>query len=142
MLFPLELPSGPNPPLILDNQNAHAGDVVSRKRSIPDSKSVGRSSIVPYRRGEDFRTRHRRRLATSLERETEVRRWCVKHGMTLRITNDGHHWQITDGVFLAEWWPSSAKLVIGKCWHAGIHCHDYTQVLKVIQDSCEKLRRS
>lgn len=60
---------------------------MSRKRSIPDSKSAGRSSIVPYRRGEDFRTRHWRRLATSLEQEAEVRRWCVKHGMTLRITN-------------------------------------------------------
>ena len=44
---------------------------MSRKRSIPDSKSAGRSSIVPYRRGEDFRTRHWRRLATSLEQEAE-----------------------------------------------------------------------
>jgi hypothetical protein len=35
-------------------------------------------------------------------------------GTTLRITNEGHHWQIADGGFLAEWWPSSAKLVIGK----------------------------
>lgn len=32
--------------------------------------------------------------------------------------------QITDGSFLAERWPPSAKLVIGKCWQDGIHCHD------------------
>jgi hypothetical protein len=114
--------------------------VVSRKRSIPDSKSVGRSRIVPYRRDEDFRTRHWRRLTTNLEKQAEVRQWCAQHGLTLRVTNDGHHWQITDGAFLAEWWPSSAKLVIGKRWHAGIHCHDYSQVLKVIQDTYKKLR--
>src|SRR2546430_4225434 len=53
-----------------------------------------------------------------------VRRWCGQRGLTLRITNEGHHWQIADGGFLAEWWPSSAKLVIGKKWHDGIHCHE------------------
>ena len=53
----------------------------------------------------------------------------------MRITNEGHHWQITGGSLLAEWWPSSAKLVIGKKWHDGIHCHDYKQALKIIEDS-------
>jgi len=55
----------------------------------------------------------------------------VVTGLTLRITNEGHHWQIADEGFLAEWWPSSAKLVIGKKWHDGIHCHDYKQALKL-----------
>jgi hypothetical protein len=113
---------------------------VSRKRSIPDNRSAGRSRIVPYRRGEDFRTRHSRRLRTNLEQEADVRRWCEERGLTLRITNGGHHWQITNGVFLAEWWPSSAKLVIGKRWHAGIHCHDYRQALRVIEDSFKERR--
>jgi len=100
---------------------------MSRKRSIPDSASAGRSRIVPYYRGEDFRMRH-------------VRRWCWQRGLTPRITNEGHHWQIADGGFLAEWWPSSAKLVIGKKWHDGIHCHDYKQALKVIEDFYRKKR--
>ncbi len=42
------------------------------------------------------------------------------------------------GGFLTEWWPSSAKLVIGKKWHDGIHCHDYKQALKVIEDFYRK----
>ena len=109
-----------------------------RKRSIPDSKSVGRSRIVPYLPNEDFRTRHRRRLTTNLEQEADVRRWCAQRGLKLGITNDGHHWQITDGLFLAEWWRSTAKLVIGTRWHTGIHCHDYSQVLKVIQNTYGK----
>ncbi len=44
------------------------------------------------------------------------------------------------GGFLTEWWPSSAKLVIGKKWHDGIHCHDYKQALKVIEDFYRKQR--
>jgi hypothetical protein len=63
-----------------------------------------------------------------------------KPTLTLRITNEGHHWRIADGGFLAEWWPSSAKLVIGKKWHDGIHCHDYKQALKVIEDFYRKKR--
>ena len=87
---------------------------MSRKRSIPDRISAGGSRIVPYYRAEDFRSRHSRRLTANLEQEA---RWCQQRGLTLRITNEGHHWQITDGGFVAEWWPSSAKLVIGKHWH-------------------------
>jgi hypothetical protein len=113
---------------------------MSRKRSIPDSVSAGKSCIVPYHPGEDFRMRHARRLSANREQEANVRRWCEQRGLTLRITNEGHHWQITDGGFLAEWWPSSAKLVIGKKWHDGIHCHDYKQALKVIEDFHRKKR--
>ena len=114
---------------------------MSRRRSIPDSVRAGRSRIVPYYHGEDFSTRHARRLSANLKQEADVRRWCDERGLTLRVTNEGHHWQITDGRFLAEWWPSSAKLVIGKKWNDGIHCHDYKQALKVIEDLCGKQRR-
>ena len=113
---------------------------MSRKRSIPDRISAGGSRIVPYYRAEDFRSRHSRRLTANLEQEAKVRRWCQQRGLTLRITNEGHHWQITDGGFVAEWWPSSAKLVIGKRWQDGIHCHDYKQALKIIENSYRKRR--
>src|SRR5215813_9313209 len=113
---------------------------MGRKRSIPDSKRAGRSRIVPFYRGEDFRTRHARRLATNLHQEADVRQWCDQRGLRLRITNEGHHWQITDGAFLAEWWPSSAKLVINRRWHDGIHCHDYQQALKIIGESYKQER--
>ena len=97
---------------------------MSRKRSIPDSVTAGRNRVVPYRRSEDFRTRHACRLRANLEQKANLRQWCEQRRLTLRIPNEGHHWQITDGSFPAEWWPSSAKLVIGKRWHDGIHCHE------------------
>ena len=71
---------------------------MSRKKSIPDSVSAGRSRIVPYYRGEDLRMRHARRLlSANREQEANFRRWCGQRGLTLRITNEPHHWQITDG---------------------------------------------
>jgi hypothetical protein len=73
---------------------------MSRKKSIPDSVSAGRSRIVPYYRGEDFRMRHARRL--SAKQDANVRRWCGQRGLTLRIIDEPRHWQITDGGFLAE----------------------------------------
>lgn len=106
-----------------------------RKRSIPDRASAGTGRLVPYRCVEDFRTRHVRRLLNAnLEHEAEVRHWCEQNGLKLRITNEGHHWQIFNGGFLAQWWPSSAKLVIGKRCRDEIHCQDYKQVLKRIGD--------
>ena len=111
---------------------------MSRKRSIPDIVTAGRSRIVPYRRGEDFRTRHTRRPRANLEQKANLRQWCEQRGLTLPITNEGHHWQITEGSFLAEWSPSSPKLVIGKRGHDGIHSHDYRQALKVIADFYRK----
>src|SRR5579862_3225734 len=77
---------------------------MGRKRSIPDRVKAGKSRIVPYYSGEGFRTRHARRLSSNLKQEANVRRWCKQRGLMLRITNDGHHWQFTDGYFLAEWW--------------------------------------
>ena len=112
---------------------------MSRKRSIPDS--VSPAGAVSCRTTEaGLQNAPWRRLSANLEQEANVRRWCGQRGLTLRITNEGHHWQIADGGFLAEWWPSSAKLVIGKKWHDGIHCHDYKQALKVIEDFHGKKR--
>ena len=111
---------------------------MSRKKSIPDRVRAVRSRIVPYQRGEDFRTRHARRLNANLVQEANVRRWCEQRGLTLRITNHGHHWPIAGRSFLAERCAFSAELVIGKKWHDGIHCHDYKQVLKVIEDFHER----
>ena len=108
---------------------------MARKRGIPDRTSAGRSSVVPYKRGENGSDRHSRRLNTNSRYETAVRQWCVEHGFEVCITNHHHHWQMRKGTFLAEWWPSSAKLVCNKKWREGIHCHDYQQALKVIERS-------
>src|SRR4029077_10662174 len=69
--------------------------LMSRRRSIPDAVRAGKNAIEPCRRGEDFRTRHARRLSANLDHEATVCRWYQQRGLTLRITNEGHHWQIT-----------------------------------------------
>jgi hypothetical protein len=44
--------------------------------------------------------------------EPQVRAWAEQHGCSLRVLNNGHHWLIEKPGFVAEWWPSSAKLVL------------------------------
>jgi hypothetical protein len=77
-----------------------------------------------------------------LRHQSVFREWCQQLGLACRITNGGHHWQVTKGSFLAEWWPSSAKLVINKLWHDGIHCHDYKQAFEIIQKACSSQSQS
>lgn len=52
--------------------------------------------------------------------------------MTLRICNQGHHWIFERPGFFAEWWPSSARLVLFHKYDAGIHAHDHAQVMREI----------
>jgi hypothetical protein len=112
--------------------NLHTGDVGDGSKEI-DSRSSARRQEPhrTYRHGEHFKARHARRLDANLEQEVKVREWCRQRGLTLRITN---------GNFLAEWWPSSAKLVIGKSWLHAIHCHDDKQTPDVIEDFYRKQR--
>jgi hypothetical protein len=103
-----------------------------------DKRKAGRSAIVPFIPGEDTGDRHARRLGANLLNEQAAREQAIALGLTLDILNDGQHWRFsgTDNfarVFLAEWWPSSAKLVINKQWRRGIHCHDWQQVIAEIK---------
>lgn len=98
-----------------------------------DRKSIGKSSIVPFVRGEHPKQRHDRRFNAALELQNHVKDWCEKNNVILKINNEGHHWIFTKTNFIAEWWPSSAKLIFNKQWKNGIHCHDYSQVLALIE---------
>ncbi len=106
---------------------------VSRKR-FKDRYKVGKSSIVPYIQNEGWSERHSRRKQCAAENEKSINEWCHKYGWTMRISNQGHHWIfITNTHKMIEWFPSSGKLVIGKQWDKGIHCHDYRQLLKIFR---------
>lgn len=59
-------------------------------------------------------------------------------GLTLDVMNGGQHWKIRKEGFVAEWWPSSAKLVVNKHWQNGIHVHDYKQVLSVLREELKR----
>jgi len=92
-----------------------------------DKKKAGNSKIVPFIPGEHYADRHARRLQTNLSAEAVVRSWADENGLRLRINNAGHHWIFDRPGFFAEWWPSSAKLVINRQYQRGIHVHDWTQ---------------
>ena len=59
--------------------------------------------------------------------------WCSRYEIELTVTNDGHHWKFEREGKLAEWWPSSAKLVFDKHWKRGIHCHDIEQLKNALK---------
>lgn len=116
---------------------------MARKR-IKDKGSVGRSELIPYINGEAGGDRHQRRLGRNLQDETKVRQWCDAHNIRLDIKNYGQHWILDcgpsanqrdccNGRLIVEWWPSSAKMVIGKHWTRGIHVHDWMQLTRYIE---------
>lgn len=111
-----------------------------RKRGRPTHKGMGRSDIVPYRHGEHWRDRHERRLMTNLNRREYVDEFCQIFDVTLKVKNRGHHWIFErydfgrDRTLLAEWWPSSARMVFDKNWNDAIHVHDHDQATQLLVD--------
>lgn len=93
-----------------------------------DTKSLGRSQIVPFKPGEEWYSRHARRKAINLNHADELKAWCDANGWKFEVKNNGHHWIFKKGSTVIEWWPSSAKLVKNKQWGRGVHCHDYEKV--------------
>jgi hypothetical protein len=63
---------------------------------------------------------------------TGAEQWCLERGLSLSISNEGHHWKLQGTTLLAEWWPSSAKLVFDKQYERGIHCHDIEQLTRLV----------
>ena len=104
-----------------------------KRHRFRDRTKAGRSRAVPYREYEDRTKRHDRRLAVNLANQHKVEAWCMKRGITLTVSNEGHHWIFRGGKKMAEWWPSSAKFVVDKRWPAGIHVHDYQQAMELVE---------
>lgn len=98
-----------------------------------DTRTLGKSQIVPFKRDEDWHSRHARRMNANLNHADELKNWCGEHGWRFDIKNEGHHWMITKGKTIVEWWPSSAKLVKNKQWGRGYHCHDYLKVIEFLE---------
>ena len=94
-----------------------------------DIRSLGKSKLVPPLHGETASQRHERRLLANLRNDWKVKDWCSQNGVTLKITNDGNHWKFEKVGFVAEWWPSSAKLVFQCRYTKGVHAHDWEQVI-------------
>lgn len=99
---------------------------------ISDARSLGRSRDVPYIYGEPAKTRHDRRKEAALLHQGRVKQWCDNRGVTFTLGNDDHHWSFRKGKERADWWPSTAKLVLNQRWNEGLHCHDAAQMLRVL----------
>ena len=99
-----------------------------RRRRFSDVASVGRSALVPFDPSETPDQRHERRLKANLERYDDLRDWCKQRGIQCCLSNNGHHWRFVRLNTLVEYWPSTAKLVVGKRYDRGVHCHDWEQL--------------
>ena len=105
---------------------------MSKRDRYNDVRSAGRSDVAPFVGWQGHQGRHSERMDTALRFRDVMEQWCQAHGLKLTIHNEGHHWKMTNGVLLAEWWPSSAKLVFDKKWANGIHCHDVEQLATLV----------
>jgi len=98
-----------------------------------DVNGMGKSAIVPRIKGEPPQHRHRRRLLVNAQEGwVPVLAWCRAQGVTVTRHNEWHHWKFVYGKRVAEWWPSSAKLVFDKLWQRGVHTHDYQKVIQAL----------
>jgi len=114
-------------------------------------RKAGHSAVVPFRPCEGVFERHYRRKDVAWRLHRAAGEWCAEHGIRMTVHNAGHHWTfawvcseeelLSRGVILetvrqkrrhclAEWWPSSAKLIFDKLWRGGVHCHGWLQVQK------------
>ena len=107
-----------------------------KRKSYNDVATLGPSDLVPFQVGEEAKDRHATRLSIALSLQGVVEDWAKRNGFTLRISNGGHHWKLT-GPFIAQWWPSSAKLVFGNGWPDGVHCHDVEQLATLVGKKLE-----
>ena len=97
-----------------------------------------KSSPPPYRRDrrvlspEEYKKQRReRRMERTARLEEQARVWAEGHGCSLRVLNDGHHWLFQKPGFMAEWWPSSAKLAVNRDYGSDIHAPHWADVVAV-----------
>lgn len=107
---------------------------MSRRTRRPDASSLGRSERVPFTPGELAADRHARRLDAAVRDRAQLEEWLAARGMHLRVGNDFQHWEIRreSGATVLDWWPSTAKAVVGRRWGSGVHCHDTDQLRRLI----------
>lgn len=108
---------------------------MSRRKRFRDRKHAPGVPEIQKQGGEGWKRRHSRRLHFNLNRQPVMEEWCERAGVTITVTNEGHHWQFVRGEVIVEWWPSSAKCVINKNWRQGIHTHDVGQLQLILQEA-------
>lgn len=74
------------------------------------------------------RQRRQRRVDRNLDVSREAKARADRRGFTLRVLNEGQHWLFQKPGLVAEWWPSSAKLVLNRDYDHDQHAHHWPQV--------------
>ena len=49
-----------------------------------------------------------------VRRRGTVEKLAAEYGYTVRILNDGQHWEFRRGVAMLEWWPSTGATTVNK----------------------------
>src|SRR5437667_12414283 len=80
------------------------------------------------------RRRREQRLERTSHQEAQVREWAERYGCSLRVLNDGHHWLLQKPGFMAEWWPSSAKLAVNRVYDRDYHAPHWADVIVVLEE--------
>jgi len=94
-------------------------------KSSPPPSRHNRRVLPP----EEYKKQRReRRLERTSRLEAQVRAWAEQHGCSLRVLNDGHHWLLERPGFVAEWWPSSARLAVNREYGRYIHAPHWAEV--------------
>jgi hypothetical protein len=99
-----------------------------------------KSSPPPRRRERRFllpeeykKQRRERRMERTSRLEAQARVWAERYGCSLRVLNDGHHWLFQKPGFMAEWWPSSARLAVNRDYDRHIHAPHWAEVLTELE---------
>ena len=107
-----------------------------RKRNrYPDQSTSDVAPAVQHNPQEGYKARHGRRLEFNLAAQDEAKKHCQEQGIELRVHNHGTHWQfihLRSGKRV-DWWPSTAKMILGQQWKQGKHVHDWKQALVEVE---------
>jgi hypothetical protein len=99
-------------------------------KSSPSPRRRDRRVLAP----EEYKKQRRERRMERISRlEEQVRVWAERHGCSLRVLNDGHHWRLQKAGFMAEWWPSSARLAVNRDYGRHIHAPHWAEVLTALE---------
>lgn len=64
-----------------------------------------------------------------------MKAFCEARDLELSIRNENQHWIVSRNKFVAEWWPSTGRVVINKRWNnpsffAPGNVHEFIKFLK------------
>lgn len=88
---------------------------------------------MPYDPHEETEKRHARRAQAAHNHLPILKQYCEVQGWRIRVLNDGNLIEIMAGPHRYEWWPGTAKVIVNKKYERGIHCHDYQQLIRIIE---------